>query len=465
MEQVMRDEKKTKSQLRIELEELRRQISKLKKSEALRRHAEDALRESEERYRRMVAAVTSYTYSVKVDNGRVISTRHSVGCKPVTGYSPEDYDLKPDLWYSTIFPDDRAMIASSLRNLLHGNEVAPSEHRIIRGDGVVIWIRNTLVPHYDASGHIVRFDGLVEDITNRKITEDALRASEIFLQTIIETEPECVKLLASDGTLLKMNKAGLAMIEADSLEEVRGKCLYPLVASEHRRAFEKLTEEVFEGKAGKLEFEIFGIRGRHLWVETHAVPLRDEKQEIIALLGITRDITEKKQIEEQLRILSVTDELTGLYNRRGFFTLAEQQLKVARRLGKAVFLLSGDLDNLKELNDELGHQKGDQMLTEAAAVLRESFRESDIIARIGGDEFVVFQMEDAAAFPERIVRRLQKNIDAHNAKKGRDYVMSLSYGVVQCTAERACSVDAMLLQADKKMYEQKRLKHDLNLSL
>jgi diguanylate cyclase (GGDEF)-like protein/PAS domain S-box-containing protein len=455
----MNDKTKTKLQLRIELEELHRQISKLEESENLRRQAEDALRESEERYTRLVDAVTGYTYSVEVDEGRTVSTSHSVGCLPVTGYSPEDYDSKADLWYSMIFPDDRAVVEALLRNLLSGNEVSPLEHRIIRRDGAVIWIRNTLVPHYDASRRVVRYDGLVEDITNRKLAEEALRTSETFLQTIIETEPECVKLLASDGTLLKMNKAGLAMIEADSLEEVRGKCLYPLVTPEYRWAFKKLTEEVFEGKAGKLEFEIVGLRGRRLWLETHTVPLRDEKREIIALLGITRDITEKKQIEEQLRILSVTDELTGLYNRRGFFTLAEQQLKVARRLGKGIFLLSGDLDNLKEINDASGHQKGDQMLTEVAAVLRESFRESDIIARIGGDEFVVFQMEDADALSEALVIRLQKNIDAHNEEKCRDYKISLSYGIVHCAAERVCSVDEMLIQADKMMYEQKRLKH------
>ncbi|MEJ2697773.1 MAG: diguanylate cyclase [Candidatus Sulfobium sp.] len=455
----MNDTRKTKSQLRIELKELRRQISKLKESETLRRQAEDALRESEERYRRMIDAVTSYTYSVEVSEEKAVYTRHGVGCHTVTGYSPEDYNLKPDLWYSMIFPDDKVMVEASLGDLLSGNEVAPLEHRIIRRDGVVIWVRNTLVPHHDATGRIVRYDGLVEDITNRKIAENALRASETFLQTIIESEPECVKLLGSDGTLLKMNKAGLAIIEADSFEEVRDKCIYPLVAPEHRRAFEQLTEGVFKGKAGKLEFEIFGLRGGHRWLETHAVPLRDEKHEIIALLGITRDITEKRQIEDQLRMLSVTDELTGLYNRRGFFTLAEQQLKVARRLGKGVFLLSGDLDNLKEINDALGHQKGDQMLTEVAAVLRESFRESDILARIGGDEFVVFQMEDTAAFAEALVSRLQNNIDDHNRERGRDYEISLSYGIVHCPAERACSVGAMLVRADRMMYVQKRLKH------
>jgi diguanylate cyclase (GGDEF)-like protein/PAS domain S-box-containing protein len=455
----MNDKRKTKSQLRIELEELHRQIGELESSETLRRQAEDALRESEKRYRRMVTAVTGYTYSVEIGGGRAVSIRHSVGCHPVTGYSPEDYDSRPDLWYSMIFPDDRAMVEASLKNLLSGGEVLPLEHRITRRDGVVIWIRNTMVPHYDASMRVVRYDGLVEDITHRKLAEEALRASETFLQTIIETEPECVKLLASDGTLLKMNKAGLSMIEADSLEEVRGKCLYPLIASEYRPAFEKLTDEVFEGKAGKLEFEIVGFRGRHLWLETHAVPLRDEKSEIVAALGITRDITEKKQIEEQLRILSVTDELTGLYNRRGFFTLAEQQLKVARRHEKGVFLLSGDIDNLKKVNDTFGHQKGDQMLTEVAAVLRESFRESDIIARIGGDEFVVFQMEDADASPEALLARLQKNIDDHNEERGYDYEISLSYGIVRCAAESACSIDEMLVRADKMMYEQKRLRH------
>jgi PAS domain S-box-containing protein len=133
-----------------------------------------------------------------------------------------------------------------------------------------------------------------------KQVEKALRESEKFLQTIIETAPECIKLISSHGTLLAMNRAGLAMIEADTLEQMKGRSVYGVVSPEHRDAFKKLTEEIFQGKTGILQFEIIGIKGRRLWLETHAVPLCNEKGEVAFLLGITRDITERMHAEQAL---------------------------------------------------------------------------------------------------------------------------------------------------------------------
>lgn len=124
--------------------------------------------------------------------------------------------------------------------------------------------------------------------------------SKNFLQTIIDTEPECVKLVASDGSLIMMNPAGLSMIQAESLEQVRGKSIYGLVTPAYCDAFRKITEEVFQGKTGNLTFEMRGIKGRRLWLDTHVVPLRNDKDEIIALLGITRDVTDRKKFEETI---------------------------------------------------------------------------------------------------------------------------------------------------------------------
>ncbi len=134
-----------------------------------------------------------------------------------------------------------------------------------------------------------------------KRTEKKLAQRENLLRTIIQSEPECVKLLKKDGTLLDMNPAGLAMIEADSLGQVQGCCVSQIIAAEHRQAFVDLTERVFQGESGILEFEIVGLKGNRRWLETHAAPLRDVNDEIIALLSITRDITERKQTEASLR--------------------------------------------------------------------------------------------------------------------------------------------------------------------
>ena len=138
-------------------------------------------------------------------------------------------------------------------------------------------------------------------IKTHEKTAGSLRKSQEFLETIIETAPTCVKLIGADGTLERMNRAGLSMIEAESLEQVRGNSVYPLVSQEHRGAFKTLTEDVFKGKSGELEFRMVGLKGRPLWLYTHAVPLRNEKGEIISLLAITADVTGRREAAKALQ--------------------------------------------------------------------------------------------------------------------------------------------------------------------
>ncbi|HWQ37106.1 MAG TPA: PAS domain S-box protein [Burkholderiales bacterium] len=126
-------------------------------------------------------------------------------------------------------------------------------------------------------------------------------AREAWLRVILETEPECVKLMAADGSLLDMNPAGLRMVEAESIEQVRGRSVYPLVVEAHRAAVRELTARVFRGESARLEFEIVGLKGGRRWLETHATPLRDAEGRVVALLGITRDVSDRKAAEERLR--------------------------------------------------------------------------------------------------------------------------------------------------------------------
>ncbi|MEX2156900.1 MAG: PAS domain S-box protein [Gemmatimonadales bacterium] len=156
-------------------------------------------------------------------------------------------------------------------------------------------------PLCDAHGRIYGVVGIAYDITDRRRVEFALRESETRLRTIIESEPECVKLVDSSGLLLDMNPAGLAMIEADRIEQVRGLAAEQIVAPDHRAAFNNLMRRVFAGGCGKLEFEIVGMKGTRRWLETHAVPLRGPDGAITAALGITRDVTQRKHAEQALR--------------------------------------------------------------------------------------------------------------------------------------------------------------------
>jgi PAS domain S-box-containing protein len=131
--------------------------------------------------------------------------------------------------------------------------------------------------------------------------EPAFSNSKKFLQTIIESEPECVKLVAPDGSLLMMNRAGLALIQADSFEEVKGKSIYPLIMPAYREDFKRTTEDVFQGKTRTLVFEITGLKGKSVWLNSHVVPLRDDNDNIVAALAITRDVTEQKRAEKELQ--------------------------------------------------------------------------------------------------------------------------------------------------------------------
>lgn len=144
----------------------------------------------------------------------------------------------------------------------------------------------------------------MRELAKRQKTEEMLRESENLLQTVIETVPECIKLTTSDSSLITMNRAGLHMIDAVSLDEVKGRPLYSIVVPECREAFKALTEGVFQGNEGKLEFEAVGLKGRHLWLYTHAVPLRNSRNDIVALLGVTLDVTYQKHAEHEIRKLN-----------------------------------------------------------------------------------------------------------------------------------------------------------------
>lgn len=164
------------------------------------------------------------------------------------------------------------------------------------------------------------------------------------------------------------------------------------------------------------------------------------------------------ELENNLRNMSIKDELTGLYNRRGFFALFEHHMKLAKRQKIKYLLLYADIDNLKDINDTLGHQEGDLVLIETAKILKETYRESDIIARIGGDEFAVFPVGTSEDNKEIISSRLQKNIDIYNAEREQIYNLSISVGIASYDPKFTDSVDKSLAHADKLMYEQKNQK-------
>jgi len=166
---------------------------------------------------------------------------------------------------------------------------------------------------------------------------------------------------------------------------------------------------------------------------------------------------ERHKISTMLRNLSLTDDLTGLYNRRGFFSLSEHDLRIAKRNKSNVFLTFIDFDRMKFINDTYGHEEGDNALRDTAKILRTSFRDSDIIARIGGDEFLVLSISDEDS-ETNVIKRFVANLSDFAEKEIRCYDLSLSYGVVMCKAREIKTLDALITEADKKMYINKKAK-------
>ena len=196
---------------------------------------------------------------------------------------------------------NRPTILAEHRTRLTSRTVQPHvETEVTLWNGETLWLEvsNSYLERPGAEPLLL---GLFRNITARKQAGMKLVASESRLRAIINTEPECVKLLAADGALLEMNPAGLRMIEADAFDQVANHCVYPLVVAAHRAAFQQLLEKVFAGESGILEFQIVGLKGGQRWLDMHASPLRDAAGQVTALLGIARDITSRKHAEAEHR--------------------------------------------------------------------------------------------------------------------------------------------------------------------
>ena len=163
-----------------------------------RKAAESKLRASERRYSELLSAVTAYRYSVEIENGVPVSTDHSPGCTATTGYTPEDYSSHPSLWIDMVHPEDRERVRQHVARVMRNEAVPPIEHRILHKSGAIRWVRDTIVRHYDESGALVRYDGLIEDISERRRAEERLRS-------VLESAPDAMILVNKEGRILFAN--------------------------------------------------------------------------------------------------------------------------------------------------------------------------------------------------------------------------------------------------------------------
>ena len=246
-------------------------------------------------------------------------------------------------------------------------------------------------------------------------------------------------------------------------EELINKSDYDFFPKKQADVFWEMDELVFKTKKENLNEEAFTDgNGEERIILTKKTLYKDnEGNEFI--VGVSRDITERKKMENQIKktlekvkSLSLTDELTKLYNRRGFTTLAQQQLKLANRRKAFLVLLYVDMDDMKMINDKFGHKEGDRALQDVSRILKSSFRESDIVGRIGGDEFVVLAIDSNESSISILTSHLNKTLAHHNQNNNRKYQISLSVGVASYAHIAPCSVNELMDHADKKMYKVKQ---------
>ena len=291
---------------------------------------------------------------------------------------------------------------------------------------------------------------------------DSIESKINFITTIINTIPDPVFVKDHQHRWLVLNDALCEFIGMPR-EKLIGKTDYDFFPKEEADTFWKKDDEVFKsGQENINEEKITNPNGvEHVFSTRKAVFVEKTTGQLF-LVGSIRDITELRKTEERLKAafeelesISNTDPLTSLSNRRHMLTVAEQELKIAKRKQCSILLMFIDINGLKIINDKYGHIEGDKAILQVADLLKESFRDSDVIARIGGDEFVVLAFDVDIEKIEQAKERFYEAIDEYNASSDAEHSLSVSVGSACSQPGEDVSIYALLDRADKAMYQVK----------
>ncbi|MCX8027081.1 MAG: PAS domain-containing protein [Thermodesulfovibrionales bacterium] len=288
----MFDTEKTKEQLLLENSYLKQVISEW---ESKYRTLEQLARSTEERYLNITSAVSDYIFSVHIVDGNPVETVHGPACYAITGYTPKEFYENSYLWINMVYPEDRASVLDHVAKILSGKEVKPIEHRIIRKDGVIRWVRNTPVCQYDEQGRLKTYDGLIQDITDIKRAYETLKMSEEKFSKAFHSSPDAISIISIDDNLfIDVNKA-FEKIFGYSREEVIGKTAKELNLWANPYDREAVIEEIMKtGKLSNREIKIKTKSGDIITVLVSAERIvMDDKE---CLLYVSRDITERIRI-------------------------------------------------------------------------------------------------------------------------------------------------------------------------
>jgi len=427
--------------------------------ETERSQIEEELHESERRFRATFEQATIGMAQVDL-NGRWIQVNRRF-CE-ILGYSQRE--MRSLTFADITHPDTLGADLDAQRRLREGSlGFYHVEKRYVRKDGSLVWIDLTVSPVRDANRDVEYFIDVIEDIDDRKQAEEALRESEERYRGLVEAVGDLVFVIDSDDRVQYVNDIAARWLRGTP-EELVGKArtdLFPAQDEWTRRQGESLRRVFESGQPLYVEHPV-RFPDRVGWQATSLAPLHDASGRISGVVGIGRDVTQRKEAEERhladLQQLAHTDGLTGLMNRRGFDLLAGQVIEQAARTKQGVGVVYADLDDLKTINDEYGHAAGDQALRDIATVLRITSRSADVIARIGGDEFVVLAVGEGRESIELLSERLKEGVAFFNSANNRPWPLSMSLGYASCDPGAHCDIDRLVADSDAAMYRTKAIR-------
>ena len=409
-----------------------------------RQIAEAELRNSHERFRQIAENIREVFWVTDPDKNQMLYI--SPAYEEIWQRSCESLYASPWTWVEAIHPDDRERILQAARQKQRRGEY-DEEYRIVRPDGAIRWIRDKAFPIRDEDGRIYRMVGIADDITERRQAEEQLRQAAEQGRNILSSITDAFFALDKDWRFTYLNATAEHLLHRnagellgrgiwDEFPEARGS----IFELNYRKAVAEMVPAEFEEFYAPLE----------TWFEVHAYPYEE------GLSVYFRDVTDRKRTEERLSYLAQYDQLTGLPNRTLFRDRLEQAVARARRDGQLVGVLFLDLDRFKDINDNLGHSVGDQVLIQVAARLKEQLRDIDTISRLAGDEFT-FIIEGATR-PDQVTAVADKILNIFSQPMnagGNEVYVTASIGVALSTTGKE-TVDELLKHADIAMYDAKQ---------
>jgi diguanylate cyclase (GGDEF)-like protein/PAS domain S-box-containing protein len=374
--------------------------------------------------------------------------------KVVPGPRPDADKSIP--WLARIHPDDLDRVVARTEHCLETGDAFVAEYRVFSPRGDIFWIlHEARVANFPNRQRILVHEAII-DVTEPRREAEVLRASEERHRFLTEYSSDMISIASWEGSYLYVSPASAALLGYDPAELI-GTTFYDMVHEADRASVRRTHLLVLEKVgAAMIAYRIKRKDSRYVWFEStiREVP-RSGRETPRELVIVSRDITTRKLQEEHLKDMAILDELTGLYNRRGFMALANQHIKHARRSKRRAMLVFADLNGLKRINDTHGHADGDRALIAAADVFMRTFRDSDVVARIGGDEFAVLALEADNESADAIRDRLRAALDSANRGRVRPYEISMSVGIVPFDPDQNASVEELMSFADREMYVHK----------